>query len=322
MERTLSSVVEQDTGEYRVEVLLLDGRSEDRSASIARRYASMSRPGRVELAVVDNEQERTPFAFNKAIGLAKGKIIGFGGAHTEYPTDYFKKALELMARVDAGVVGGGHSDYVAEDPSSVLARAMACLYKSRMGSGVAAYHRRKEPGYVDTVYGGFYRREVFDRIGLFNERLTRNQDNELNARVTSAGMKIYFDPSLRTLYVQKADFKSFIARGYRFGFFHPETWRANPRSFRVRHAAPAVFTIYLLSGLIISPLFPVLWWYCCPMVAYGLLLSAEGVRLMKTTSLSVGALTVPLFFLYHLSYGIGTLNGVLALAASHFRAKT
>jgi hypothetical protein len=179
-----------------------------------------------------------------------------------------------------------------------------------VGSGVAAYHRRKTPGFVDTVYGGFYKRSVFDRIGLFDETLTRNQDNELNSRVLRAGMRIYFDPALSTQYVMKADLATFLRRGYLFGRFHAETWRRTPDAFRLRHAIPGLLVLYLAAA-VPSAVVVGSWLPLAPLAIYFLALLAGGVRLARTKPLGVALLTVPLFAGYHLAYGTGTVVGVI-----------
>lgn len=313
LRRTLESLAAQDLGTSTAEVLLVDGESDDRSPEIAREFAARL-TGRLVVRVLRNPRRRTPFAFNLGIREARSPIVGLGGAHTDYPPQYLRRAVELLRTVDAQVVGGGHDRYVAADQGA-LAAAMSCLYESPMGAGVAAYHRRQEPGYVDTVYGGFYRREVFDRVGYFDERLARNQDNELNARVTSAGFRIYFHPDLSTTYIQKTDPATFLRRGFLFGRYHPATWLTNPSAFRLRHAVPALFVLYLailLSRATVGSA-PTLWW--APLYAYSGLLVLAAVRLMSRKSPAVGLLTVPLFFVYHMSYGLGTLYGLGAVVA-------
>ncbi len=308
LRRTLESLVAQDLGPFTAEILLVDGASEDSSPTIAREFTE--RPaGPVVFRLLQNPARRTPFAFNLGIRSAQSPIIGLGGAHTDYPPHYLRRAIELLRTVDASVVGGGHDRYLPAGEGT-LAAAMSCLYESPMGAGVAAYHRRVEPGYVDTVYGGLYRREVFERVGYFDEQLIRNQDNEFNARVTSAGFRIYFHPDLSTTYIQKTDPATFFKRGFLFGRYHPTTWRTNPRAFRLRHAVPALFVMYLLLLTLATATGAASPWWWAPLVLYGGMLIAAAVRLMSRKPPTVGLLTVPLFFLYHLSYGTGTLMGL------------
>ena len=311
IERTCRSLAGQELdGDSTVEVLLVDGMSTDRSAEMCRRFEEESAGRRVQFRLLKNPEIRTPFGFNHGIEAARSNLIGLGGAHTDYPPRYFAHAIHLMRTVDADVYGGGHTEFIASAPGA-LAEAMSCLYQSPMGSGVAPYHRRKSPGYVDTVYGGFYRREVFDRVGRFNTRLAKNQDNELNSRVTAAGMRIYFDPELSTAYVFKTDLKTFFKRAFSFGRYHPTTWLANRNAFKLRHVIPAGFVAYLLLATLGAPFLP--WWTFLPLALYALLLVAEGIRLMARKSMMAGLLTIPLFFGYHLAYGAGTLIGLAVL---------
>lgn len=313
LQATMDSLARQELGPFSAEVLLVDGMSTDGSAELARaRCAAISTP-QLDFRVLENPGRRAPFAFNLGIQQARGRYVGFGGAHSDYPPHYFRTAIELLDKGVADVVGGGHDEHRTSS-NGPLARAMSHLYRSRIGSGVAAYHRRRTPGFVDTVYGGFYRREVFDAVGGFNVRLTRNQDNELNARVVSSGRRIYFDPRLSTSYVMKTDFRTFFRRGFMFGRYHPETWAANLASFRLRHVIPGLAVVYLAVALGLAAN----GWYhaLAPLALYAVLLAGEAVRIARSDGPAVGLLTIPLFSGYHLSYGLGTMAGLGYVAAS------
>lgn len=311
LRQTLKSLAEQDLGRLSAEILLVDGASTDASREILEPFLASTSEG-LTFRLLDNPSRTTPFAFNIGIAAARSEIIGFGGAHTNYPPKYLRRAVELLHESGADVVGGGHDQFVTSE-TGALAAAITCLYQSPMGAGVAAYHRRTTPGFVDTVYGGFYRRHVFVRVGGFNEQLTRNQDNELNARVCDAGFRILFHPELSTSYVQKTDFKTFIRRGTIFGRYHPITWRTNPRSFRLRHATPAVFLLYLVVLASSAIVHPVPWWFFAPAALYlGLLLFAA-VQLRKRVGVRPAMLTIPVFCLFHLSYGLGTWIGLTSM---------
>lgn len=308
---TLDSLSRQELGEYYLEVLLFNGMSSDQSCAIANKYVSMSSP-QVCFKVIENPRISVPHAYNTGIQISKAPIIGFGGAHTICPPNYIKRALDLLKIVDADVIGGGHS-FIRPMRSGVIADAIGCLYLSPMGAGVASYHRLSSPAYVDTVYGGFYRRDVFSKIGFFNEKLARNQDNELNARVTSNQLRIYYHPDLDTEYIQKTDLRSFFLRAFIFGSYHPVTWWHNTKSFRIRHAVPLIWVLYLM-GIFIGEMFlsPSFWLYF-PFFLYCILLVVSCIKMVAIKSFGVGLLTIPLFFVYHILYGIGTLYGGILL---------
>ena len=313
---TLASLREQDLGNFSAEVLLVDGASTDRSREILQPFLGDQR-GSLSIRVLDNPARTTPFAFNIGIAAARSDIIGFGGAHTIYPPAYLRRAVEVLQESGADVVGGGFNRYISSVPGT-LGEAMSCLYQSPIGAGVAAYLRRTSPGFVDTVYGGFYKRSVFSKVGGFDERLARNQDNELNARVKAAGLKIYFHPDLSTSYVQKTDLSSFLRRGMKFGQYHPMTWRANVRSFRLRHAVPALLVAYLMLLIVLGSIGQLQLWFVTPLLAYGALLVLSAAQLSRRVGVLTAMATIPVFCLFHLSYGAGTWVGLGSL----FRVET
>lgn len=309
--QTLSSLAAQELGSVSAEVLLVDGASTDRSREVLQPFLSSAR-GPLTFRLLENPSRTTPFGFNLGIAASRSDIVGFGGAHTVYPPAYLRRAVEVLEESGADVVGGGFNHFISSVPGT-LGLAMTCLYQSPFGAGVAGYLRRSSPGFVDTVYGGFYRRSVFAKVGSFDERLTRNQDNELNARVKAAGLRIYFHPDLSTSYVQKTDLPTFLRRGMLFGRYHPITWRANLRSFRARHAIPAAFVVFLALLVILGLMQRLSWWVASPLAAYVLLLSWSALQLRKRVGLRAALVTVPVFFFFHLSYGVGTLFGLAAL---------
>lgn len=312
---TLDSLLAQELDGITGEIILVDGMSADKSLDIARTYSNKSFD-KLVFRLLSNPGKTTPKGFNLGIQSTQAPLVGFGGAHSLYPANYFKLAVDLLKTTDAHVVGGGHTRIIPSEPGPI-AEAMSCLYESPLGAGVAAYHRLTKPAYVDTVYGGFYQTEVFDKVGCFNEELRKNQDNEFNARVTDAGFKILFHPGLSTVYIQKTSFQAFLKRAFDFGAYHPTTWKANSKSLRLRHVIPALWVIYLAAmsaGSLLGIAPSVLW---LPGVAYLALLTLSGFRLaFKRKSLLVGLATIPLFCAYHVAYGTGTLLGLIQLAES------
>lgn len=309
--QTLESLAAQDLGGISAEVLLVDGASTDRSREVLHPFLAHA-SGALVFRVLDNPSRTTPFGFNIGIDAARSDVIGFGGAHTIYPPSYLRRALEVLRDSGADVVGGGFNQFISSVPGT-LGSAMSCLYQSPIGAGVAAYLRRTTPGFVDTVYGGFYRRSTFERVGRFDERLTRNQDNELNSRVRGAGLKIYFHPDLSTSYVQKTDLFSFLRRGMLFGRYHPVTWRANFRSFRLRHAVPALLVAYVTAIGLLALFGRLPFWFLAPLAAYVLLLIWSALQLRRRVGALAALATIPLFCAFHLSYGAGTWAGLGSL---------
>lgn len=305
LRRMCNSLARQTLG-GRAEILLVDGLSGDGSREIAEEFvAATCGPA---FRVIDNPERSTPYALNHGIAAARGAIVGIGGAHSVYPADYFERALIALAESQADVIGGGVTRFVPSH-GRFFGAAMGMLYQSPMGAGVAGYHRLKSAADVDTVYGGFYRRHVLDAVGEFNTRLTRNQDNEFNARVTAAGFRIRFDPSLSTEYVIKTDVRTFFVRAWRQGLYLPEAWLLTPESFRWRHAIPVAFVVYVFAASLFF--FLGFRWAFAALGLYAALLILAAVRLWVRGCGWRAMLTPPVFALFHLLYGLGTLSGLV-----------
>jgi glycosyltransferase involved in cell wall biosynthesis len=306
---TLSSLRAQELNKYRAEVLLVDGNSTDRSRLLSEEFAAANSDDSIAFVVISNPKRKTPVGFNMGIKAARSPIIGFGGAHALYPPSLFTTAINLLTQNDADAVGGGVDRFVSLNVG-VVTNAILFLYKSPVGSGVAAYHRRKTPGLVDTVFGGFYRKEVFDKIGSFNETMNRGQDIELNARVKDSNMKILFHPDLSITYIMKSDLKTFFSRGFKTGICLPVTWITNPKAFHIRHLIPMLFVLYfIIIGTLIAygeaTIITLI-----PLYLYIVLQFMSAAFCMRNNSVLTGLLTFPLFLCYHLVYGLGTITGI------------
>ena len=297
-----------------IEVILVDGNSNDNSKVIAKNFIKKSKNQNISYIVLDNNKQITPYGFNIGIKHSNSNIIGFGGAHCIYPENLFSNVIYLFKNIDADVLGGGHNKIIPNQ-KGFISRAISALYLSPLGAGVAAYHRRSKPGYVDTVFGGFYKKSIFKEIGLFNTQLNRAQDYELNIRVRKAGYKIYFDPVLNNNYIVKTNLKQFLSRGFRTGYYLPQAWYIDFNNFSIRHFIPFSFFIYLISYsfMMIFGLTASIIGY--PLFAYFLLLLLSSFWLIFFKKVGITSLlTIPLFFLYHLAYGLGSFLGIIRLS--------
>ncbi|HEY9764716.1 MAG TPA: glycosyltransferase family 2 protein, partial [Chroococcales cyanobacterium] len=166
-----------------LEVILADGMSTDRTREIARVYAEKHG----NLKVIDNPEKIAPTALNRAIEASSGGLIARVDAHCFLEPDYLEECLAAFERSGADNVGGPMRPL----GEGKIASAISLATSSPFGVGNALFHYAKEDCFVDTVYLGCYRREVFERIGLFDPELVRNQDDEFNYRLTLAGGKIF-----------------------------------------------------------------------------------------------------------------------------------
>ncbi|MBI3596512.1 MAG: glycosyltransferase family 2 protein [Nitrospirae bacterium] len=307
----LKSIIASDYPKDRIEVLVVDGMSEDGTRAIiddyVKRYAF--------IRLIDNPRKITPTALNTGITNAKGEIIIRMDAHAKYPPHYVSTCMKYLDRMDVDVVGGPVNTEPGAD--TLMGRSIALATSHPFGVGNSKFRASHEEGCVDTVPFGAYRREVFDKVGLFDERLVRNQDNELSSRIINKGGRIYLTPELLVTYYNQATLKGLLKQALITGMWNVVTIRINPASFRWRHFVPFIFVTALLALGFLAPLQPGLEFAFLSLVSlYG---GAAGVSSLQI-ALREGAKYIwvlpVIFFLYHVCYGIGTWVGLLRMAFS------
>lgn len=300
IDATIASILAQDY-QGPLEVIVADGMSTDGTRElVAARAASDSR-----IRLVDNPGGRTPTGLNRAIAAAAGAIIVRCDAHSELPTSYVRTAVELLATTGAANVGG----IQLAQGTTAFSRGVGYAMSSPLGVGDARFHYGGEPGPVDTVYLGVFRRDAIEAVGLFDESLSRNQDYELNIRLRAAHETVYFDPRLAVVYRPRRSLLALARQYYQYGRWKRRVVKMHPASLRLRQLAPPalVAAIVVSAGLWFSP-WPRLGWVVPGLYAAALLAATayEVVRRRDTAALLLPAAVVAM----HLSWGVGFLVGM------------
>ncbi len=255
------------------------------------------------LEVVDNPSGRTPDALNLAIDRTREEVIVRLDAHAVLPTGYVPAAVRVLARTGAANVGGRQ----VPTADAGFARAVALAMRSPVGAGGAAYRTGREPGPVDTVYLGVFRRQALRAVGGFDPRFVRNQDAELNLRLTRAGYQVWFEPSLAVAYRPRGTVHGLAQQYLQYGRWRRLTARVHAGSLRPRQLAAPVLvvgftTLAVLAVAVGAPL--VLW---LPVLAYLVLLLGAGAQASRRPHLAVGVALALLVM--HVSWGLGFLVG-------------
>lgn len=307
----LDSLLMQTYEKTLYEIIVVDGRSSDGSSELLRTI-QLKHPN---LLLIDNPSGITPVGMNLGIRKARNQIIIVAGAHATYASDFLHKCVEVLRATGADVVGGPVTTIPGTD--SLGARLTAAILSSPFGVGNSRFRTSKKEGYVDAVPFGAFRAEVFEKVGLFNEKLVRNQDNDLAARIRSVGGKIFLSPAILAHYVPAKSFGELLRQIYKKAQWHVFTLRQNVSALGLRHLAPALFVTLLLSLSAVAlreswariGLVTVLLAYLFVGCAYSLANRAQYG--------SDVALLMPFAcLLFHVAYGIGTLVGIRYLVGA------
>jgi len=290
----LDSILANDYPKENLEILVVDGMSEDKSREIVKRYAQQY----PFIKLLDNPKKYTPFALNTGIRNSKGEIIIRMDAHATYIKDYISKCVKYLKEYNADNVGGIWKIMPREN--TLINKAICFVSSSIFGAGNAYYRMGYNKGIkeVDTVFGGCYKKEVFDKIGLFNETLKRSQDMEFNLRLKKSGGKILLVPDIVSYYYPKSNLKDFFLHNFEDG-----VWVIYPLKFvktplQLRHYLPLIFVLTLPLSI---------WLY----ILVSLFFSAQIA--FREKDIRYFFVMPAVFATRHIGYGLGSVWGLIKL---------
>lgn len=290
--------------EYTFELILVDGKSDD---DTLRKIATAAKD-HPEIRIIHNNKQITPVAFNLGINAAKGEYICILGAHSRIAADYILAALNAIRSTKTQNVGGPwHA--IGE---GFIGSAIALAFQSPMSSGGALSHSLEYEGCVDSVWGGFYPRTVFEKIGLFDEYLVRNQDDELNFRLILSGGTIYQTPKIKYEYVCRDTLRKLWTQYYQYGFYKVYILKKHKRLASIRHAVPAIFLLSIICLAILGLTDP--WFFYGVYACIGLylfVLIVGAIHICSTSGRWRYFMVLPVVLAsFHLPYGLGFIFGL------------
>jgi len=296
--------------EVETEILLIDGQSTDDTRNIIYEYAQYH----PNIRLIDNPGLIQASALNIGIKEAKGRFILRLDAHSNYPTDYLSKIYETYKRTKAENVGGVFLTQPGNNTYS--AQVVQALTTHKFGVGNAGFRTGAGEGPADTVPYGFYRKDIFTKIGLFDERLVRAQDYEFNRRIIKSGGKIWRNPEIKVFYYNQSSISAFLKKQiFLEAPYNVYMWYLAPYTFAPRHAITGVFVFGLISGVFLSFYSDLIkYTFISIMLVYFILaiLSSLHQALRYKKIQHIVALPIG-FFLFHFMHGVGLWIGVLRL---------
>jgi len=302
----LGDLLAQTIPHEQIEALLVDSASSDATRAIMLDFAEKAP---FDVKVLDNKKRWLAAGINVALAAATGSAIIRLDAHARIPADFLRNNLHALERgedIVGGCVAGG-------TPNSAWESVLRTVDTSRFCGGAAPFRNGGEARYVDTLAYALYRREVYDTVGLYDERLRRTEDNDMHYRMRKAGYRFYFSPEIISYHAARSTMRGQLKQKWGNGYWIGRTMRIQPRCFALRHLVPAAFVIALLCGLLLAPLcaLPLLlllasYLLCDLFFAVKGAMSQDQGRLLALISLPF------LFPAVHIIYGIGTLAGLLS----------
>ncbi len=305
IEKCIYSIIQGTTDNIDIEILVVDGMSTDNTKHIVKKISAQY----PFVKLIENYQKETQFGLNEGIRNSVMPYVMISGAHSEYTTNYLQNLLIEMDKLGADGVGG--SIITKSTGNTKSSSAIKIILAHPFGVGNSMFRiGATAPIKVDTVPFGIYKRQLFDEVGLYNERLKRNHDIEWSKRVLKSGKSVWLIPHIKCNYYARETYKTIASNNYLNGLWNILTVfiTRNFNALSLRHFVPFFFVSSLIITALSSLLFP-------PLIFINLtILTIYIIALLFITIKTDRKETSFLhllwgFIVLHFSYGIGSIIG-------------
>lgn len=314
IQRSLGAVLAQDYPSDHLEILVIDGGSTDGTPQIVQEMLSYT--GNIRL--LDNPKKIQAAALNIGIQAAQGDIIIRVDGHTTITPEYVVTCVKYLIGEEAYNVGG----LMRPVGKTTIGQAIALATTSPFGIGNSKFHYSNREQIVDTVYMGAFRRELFDKIGLFDEQLARNEDYELNIRIRKAGGKILLSPGIISYYTPRSSLLSLWRQYFQYGYWKVHTLIKHPDSLRWRQVIPPLFVFTCFGAMLFGIIWkPMRWCFAAVAAAYLLANSVASTIAARRGGWRYLPVLPIVFGAIHFAWGLGFWYALLRLMFLQFYSK-
>ena len=237
IENCINSIISQDYPKDKLEVIFVDGASEDNTVSIINKY--MANNSYIKL--LKNPIKFVQHALNIGFKAAKGKYIVRFDAHSEYSNNYISNCINYLEKTGANNVGGPTIVRGKGGLQSVIAAA----YHSKFALGGGNHHKADYEGFSDTVFLGAFRKADIKEIGYYDERFVRNEDDDLSFTMVENGMKIFITPNIKSIYYPRSKYKDLFKQYFEYGMWKVAVIKKHGRPSKMFHLVPMAFVSFL-----------------------------------------------------------------------------
>lgn len=318
IDTVLNDLLKQDYEHKKIEIILVDSASSEGTKKVMENFRDAYQGLFSRVCVLDNPQRILPCGWNVALSEAKGDVILRVDAHAHIPADFILQNVNCMESGER-ITGGPRISII--DENSNWQRTLLMAKKSMFGSGIAKYRNSDSVQYVDTLAHAAYHREVFESVGGYDERLARTEDNEIHYRMRASGYNLFFTPKIKLYHNARNSLKNMIKQKYLNGYWIGLTIGISPKSFAFYHFVPFAFVL----GIIITSLLAAFGLPQLGMLMWGTYWIGAILRAMLSIgkeNFNITSFALPvLFFLLHISYGVGTLLVLIKMPSWRKRNK-
>ena len=291
-----------------IEVILVDSNSQDETKDKMLSFQH-SESGFARILVLDNPKKTLPCGWNVALDAVTGDAILRVDAHTTFPDSFIELNVRDLNKGED--ICGGKVVSIPADKSK-WSITLNEAENSMFGGSFATFRHAETAQYVSTAAFAIYRKVVFDKVGKYNESLTRTEDNEMHYRMEQAGYKFYYDPAIVSYRETRATLGKLLKQKYLNGYWIGRTLSVEPWCFSLYHFVPLLFVLAIIVSIVLT-VFSIKWptiLLCC---AYGVVnISMSIMAFIGCKDRNITFICLPiLFLLLHVGYGVGTIIGIV-----------
>jgi succinoglycan biosynthesis protein ExoA len=287
-----------------VRLYVADGGSTDATRAIV---ASIARTD-PRVILLPNPDRLQSAAINRVAADAAGwaDILIRADAHAGYPDGFVARVVDAIGESDADSV------VVPMDSvgSSCMARAIAWVSDTRIGSGGSAHRGGRASGWVDHGHHAGWRLTRFVAAGGYDASYSHNEDAELDCRIARGGGRIWLDAGIRLDYHVRTSLRALWQQYHNYGRGRSRTVRRHPGSMRARQLAVPAFVGANLVALLAAPVLPLT--LLLP-AAYALILAASSVQVALKRRSACGLLVGAAAAVMHVAWAAGFAEGMLTI---------
>ncbi len=303
IKKAVDSILNQHYRLGQIEVLVIDGMSDDGTRAILQSIVQADK----RVNMVDNPAQTTPQAMNIGLNTAQYKYILRIDAHAVALPGFLTKNMNALLTDEKVMCAGGKIININENK---ISERIGYAMSSPFGVGNATFRIGGERKYVDTLAFGIYDKKVFEIIGEFDETLVRNQDDELNFRLTKEGFKILYDPEIQSEYFVRGSIKKLYKQYYQYGYWKVYVNKKHRTVTTLRQLIPFIFVLGLFTGALLSLFVPYFWMlFSVGLLFYAFLALYFGFKSSRSFNAFIS--TALIFPVLHFSYGMGYLTGIV-----------
>lgn len=306
----LSDIYSQTYPKDRIDLILVDSCSKDDTMDIFKCFCNSHSEEYYNIRIFVNENVTVQHGLNIVLDNAAGELFLRIDAHAKLPCDFVEK--EVAAVKDHDAAGGKRPCIIKKDTK--WGNVLLMAEESMFGSSIAGYRKAEKPCFAKSLFHGIYRMDILRKIGFYDERLARTEDNEMSYRLRSSGYKLYYDPDIVSYQYMRPDLRRMVKQKYSNGKWIGITSGICPKCLMYYHFVPFLFVMAIIFCAVLC-CFSFFW----PMITLAALYTAADLLMTLTAVIPSGkksayCLLLPFIFpVLHIAYGIGTLCGFTAL---------